>query len=344
MFWLSALLLAQMIECPLEPVLRLPPLGEDRPLTLQKGVAGKGFETWRGDLRGNAVSLTRRVKDGSVGLQIGGVVVELKPMGVVGVEGMAALAMSERGFSKMPVRLRVYRAALGYQANSVTIEASGGAFVAARCGGKLALFDLAGGPEKGQQGMDLNGDGKVDVSSPAEYSRVGGEAAVFGRLMLERVDWERRVLVMREVKSGLKLEVGELLTDFSYVDRLKVTKRLSENDGDYTLLCFWASWSGPSLGALPQLKLITEAFRVKILGLNGDEDRTVASKTLAQFEVLWPDVQSTEPEDLFAARLRVGAYPTYVLVDPSRKVVLKTESTIELIEEIRRVVKRRNLN
>jgi hypothetical protein len=59
---------------------------------------------------------------------------------------------------------------------------------------------------------------------------------------------------------------------------------------------------------------------------------------LAQFEVLWPDVQSTEPGVLFDYRTRVGLYPTYLLLDASRKIVFRTESTVDLIEEIRRVV------
>jgi len=37
----------------------------------------------------------------------------------------------------------------------------------------------------------------------------------------------------------------------------------------------------------------------------------------------------------------VGLYPTYVLLDASRRVVARTESTIELIEEVKRLVPRR---
>jgi hypothetical protein len=72
--------------------------------------------------------------------------------------------------------------------------------------------------------------------------------------------------------------------------------------------------------------------------VNGDEDAGAASRVLAQFEVLWPDVQSTEPGVLFDYRTRVGLYPTYLLLDATRKIVFRTESTVDLMEEIRRVV------
>ncbi|MCX6613722.1 MAG: TlpA disulfide reductase family protein [Acidobacteria bacterium] len=323
---LTLMLFAQVMECPLEAELRLPPVPEYRPVELSKKAASKGFESWGGA----GVELSRRLADGAVGLKVGTQVVLLKPMGILGVEGVATV-------DTKPVGFRIYRASMGYGSAKVSIQKTSGVYAAARCGGRLALFDV---DLKGPVGVDTNGDGKVDVNSPAEYARVRGGAFEWdGRaFVLDRVDWKRQVLLMREAALGPKFVEGEVFTDFAYVDRLKETRRLSGHGSSYTLIDFWASWCGPCIGAFPQLKAIAETHDVKVLGVNGDEDAGAASRVLAQFEVLWPDVQSTEPGVLFDYRTRVGLYPTYLLLDASRKIVFRTESTVELIEEIRRVV------
>ena len=323
---LQLILLAQGLECPLEGEFRLPPVPEYRAVELSKKAAPKGFEAWGGD----SVEVTRRLADGAVGLKVGAQDVLLKPMGILGVEGVAKV-------SSKPVGFRIYRAALGYGAPKVSIQKTIGVYAAALCGGRLALFDV---DSKGPVGVDTNGDGKVDVNSPAEYARVRGGAFEWdGRaFVFDRVDWKRRMLLLREAALGPKFVEGEVLTDFAYVDRLKETRRLSGHGASYTLIDFWASWCGPCIGAFPQLKAIAETHDLKVLGVNGDEDAGAASRVLAQFEVLWPDVQSTEPGVLFDYRTRVALYPTYLLLDGSRKIVFRTESTVELIEEIRRVV------
>ena len=338
MYWIAALALAQVLECGIESEARLPPGGDFRPLILKRQKAAKGFETWRaGD-----VELTRRIADGALGVLVERRVVELKPMGLLGVEGVGKIWAGENGFGYLPKAVRVFRNQVGWGAAEVTVQVSGSVYAAARCGDRLAMVDIAG---LGPQAVDVNADGKIDVNSPAEYSRVkGGVFEIGGRgYAMERVDWGRRVLVMREAPLGRQMKVGEVLEDVTYVDRLKERRALSSHGGAFTLIDYWASWCGPCIAAFPQLKLLVETYDLRVLGLSGDEDAGAASKLLAQFEVLWPDVQGTEPGWLYDSRLRVGLYPTYVLLDGSRRVVARTESTVELVEEVKRLVPRRKV-
>jgi thiol-disulfide isomerase/thioredoxin len=323
---LTLMLFAQVLECPIEAELRLPPVPEYRPVELSRKAAAKGFEAWGGD----SVEVTRRLADGAVGLKVGTQVVLLKPMGILGVEGVAKV-------ESKPVGFRIYRAALGYGSAKVSIQKTNGVYASARCGGRLALFDV---DLKGPVGVDTNGDGKVDVNSPAEYARLRGGAFEWDghAFVFDRVDWKRRVLLMRETALGPKFVEGEVLPDFAYRDRLKESRKLSGHGNSYTLIDFWASWCGPCIAAFPQLKAIAETHDLKVLGVNGDEDPARASRVLAQFEVLWPDLQSTDPGLLFDYRSRVGLYPTYLLLDASRKIVFRSESTADLMDEIRRVV------
>lgn len=337
MILLQALLVAQVMQCPIEPELRLAPVGDYRPLTLSKKAGAKGFESWGGVVRGASIELTRRAADGAVGLIAGGAVVKLRPMGLLGVEGVVQVKYGEHGFRQAPMGVRVFRSSLGFGAASVTIQTTTAVYGAARCGSHVAVFDL---DLKSAQGLDVNGDGRVDVNSPAEYSRVrGGVFEIEGKAyVMERVDWRGRMLVLGEVKMGPQFALGEVLPDYGYVDRLGEKRLLSAHGTAYTVIDFWASWCGPCIAAFPQLKAISESHDVRMLGMNGDEDAAAASRVLAQFEVLWPDVQSTEPKELFDYRMRVALYPTYLLLDASRRVVLRTESTIELIDEVRRIV------
>lgn len=337
MILLQALLVAQVMECPLEPELRLAPVGDYRPLSLSKKAAAKGFESWGGVFRGASIELTRRGADGAVGLVAGGVAAKLRPMGLVGVEGVVQIPYREHGYRQAPMGVRMFRAALGFGAASVTIQTTTAVYGAARCGNRVAVFEL---DLKGAEGVDVNGDGRVDVNSPAEYSRVrGGVFEIAGKAyVMERVDWRGRTLVLREVPMGPQFALGEVLPDYAYMDRLGEKRLLSTHGAAYTVIDFWASWCGPCIAAFPQLKAISESHDVRMLGMNGDEDAAAASRVLAQFEVLWPDIQSTEPKGLFDYRMRVALYPTYLLLDASRRVVLRTESTVELIDEIRRIV------
>jgi thiol-disulfide isomerase/thioredoxin len=338
MFWLAAMMVAQVVECPLERELRLPPGGDWKSVVLRAVKAEKGFETWSGE----GMELTRRGMDGAIGLKMEGRVVALRAMGLVGVEGVGEMRVWEKGFVSGPVAVRVRRGALGFGAREVVVERSGSWFVGARCGGKLVVSEWRG---EGGKGVDVNGDGKVDVNSPAEYARGKGGMAKFAwegkGYVMEGVDWAKRVMVMRETEVGPEFRVGEVVEDFAYVDRLGAVKRLSEGAEDFTVIDFWASWCGPCIAAFPQLQAMGEQYRVRVLGVNGDEDREAASKVLAQFVVMWPDVQETRPGWLYEYRLRVGLYPTYLLLDRERKIVWRGESTVELLEEVKqRVMKR----
>lgn len=336
MFWLQAILLAQVLECKLEPDLRLPPGGDYRPLVLNKTKAAKGYESWAA----SGITVKRRVSDGAVGLTVANKEVTLKPLGMLGVEGVAQTPWGKHGFATAPKSIRIFRNALLPGAPTITVQTTGSIYIAARCNSRLALLDW---DNAGPQGVDVNGDGRIDTNSPAEFSRRTGAVFEIGGkgYRIEGLDWPRRVLLMRETELGPSFEEGDTLPDFAYTDRLKERHLLSSHGDSWTLLDFWASWCGPCVAAFPQLKLITETHRLKILGLNGDEDTAAASRMLAQFEVLWPDVQSTDPPSLLDYRLRLPLYPTYILLDPSRKVVVRTESTLELLQLIRRLVPKR---
>lgn len=340
MFWLQMMVLAQTLECPLEPELRLSPARDEQVLSLRRTGASKSMEAWRGDWRGVAVELSMRRKDGAVGLKLGGANVPLRPTGVTGVEGTSKVAYGQHGFSHAPVAFRVLKSEMGYGASVAKVHLAATVMVAAKCRGRLLLVRPDGLPPAG---LDENGDGRVDPGSPAEFRRTPQPVwNLMGQgVRIVRIDWPRRVVLMEPTDVGPQFEENEVVPDYLYTDRLKEQRQFSNHGQSWTLVNYWVSACAPCVAAFPQLKLLAESYDLRITGINADTDPAEASRVLAQFEVLWPDIQATDPPALYDYRFRVASYPAYILLDSKRRVILRTENTAELLEFIRRMVPRK---
>lgn len=333
MFWLA-------LVCAMERDLTLGPTVDYRPVELKSTRPTRDSEAWSGSFDGASLRLLRRAADGSFSLEINGRSVPLRPAGPAGWEADTRIPYNRHGFSTAPLRVRVPRTAIAFGSAQVTIEANSHVFVSARCGARqlLATPNLMG-----PQGLDENADGRIDPTSPREFNRLGASTFEFDNTgwRISKLDWNTRQATLEPIAPPPAFELGEVLPETTTIDRLKERRPLT---GAWTLVHYWASTSPSSIAAFAQLKLISETFDLKLLGINADPDPADASRVLAQFAILWPDVQATEPPALFEHRSRVASYPTYLLLNPARRVVLRTSSTIDLLESLRRTVPRRKSN
>ncbi len=333
MFWLA-------LVCAMERDLTLGPVVDYRPVELRSTRPARDAEAWSGAIDGAPIRLLRHTADGSFSLEINGRSVPLRPAGPAGWEADTRIPYNRHGFATAPLRVRVPRAAIAFGSAQVSIEANSHVFVSARCGPRqlLATPNL-----QGPQGFDENADSQIDPASPREFNRLGAATFEFDNTgwRISKLDWNTRTATLEPAPPPPHFELGDVLPETTTIDRLKERRPLT---GAWTLIHYWASTSPPSIAAFAQLKLISEAYNLNLLGINADPNPADASRVLAQFGILWPDVQATEPTALFDHRARVASYPTYLLLDPTRRIILRTSSTIDLLESLRRTVPRRKSN
>ncbi|MDR1415095.1 MAG: AhpC/TSA family protein [Odoribacteraceae bacterium] len=103
------------------------------------------------------------------------------------------------------------------------------------------------------------------------------------------------------------------------------TFKLSALRGKYVLLDFWASWCGPCLAEVPNVKAIYDKYHVKgfeILGVSLDNKRDAWLSAIDKHDLAWHHVSSLEGWQCpIAALYNVTAIPRMYLLDPQGCII-----------------------
>ena len=101
------------------------------------------------------------------------------------------------------------------------------------------------------------------------------------------------------------------------------------------LVDFWATWCGPCVASMPEVKRVYEKYRnqgLEIVGISLDKDRATLSQFLNDYEIPWPQYFDGKGWDCAIARkFGVQSIPTVLLVD--KKGVLRRKATQGLLEQ-----------
>ena len=111
--------------------------------------------------------------------------------------------------------------------------------------------------------------------------------------------------------------------DFVITDLDGNTAKLSQYRGKTVLLNVWATWCGPCLKEIPDLKEIHQQYRDKdvvVLGVLLDSDSPEAAKPIV-LDQLQIDYPTWYGDDAFAKQFQIQAFPTTVIIDKNGKVV-----------------------
>ncbi len=190
-------------------------------------------------------------------------------------------------------------------------------------------------PREGWLGMDVDGDGTVDMDNLSpEAAKANNEAVIFRAggtyLSTKKADVEKNQIVLREHEAKdykrLELYIDKEFPDFTFSDFDGKKRTLSEFRGKYVLLDIWGFWCPPCRKELPYIREAQRRFgsrNLEVIGLNTDEDYTVSSmkKALKDNGMVWTQAKFESVVDFLRTGLRVNSFPTTFLISPEGKIM-----------------------
>jgi thiol-disulfide isomerase/thioredoxin len=187
----------------------------------------------------------------------------------------------------------------------------------------------------GALGIDIDGDGQVDMGDMSPETANADEESVIFRVgnmyvSTKKADISKNQIVMREheAKEYKRVEVymNREFPEFSFTDFDGKKRKFSEFRGKYVLLDIWGFWCGPCRQELPYIREAHRRFQgrnLAVIGLNTDPDFTVDSmkKSMNDNGMNWTNAQFTSITDFLRVNLRVTSFPTTFLISPEGKVL-----------------------
>lgn len=128
------------------------------------------------------------------------------------------------------------------------------------------------------------------------------------------------------IKVGEILKVGDKFADFEAKDTLGKTNKLSQYIGKYVLLDFTETYCGPCLLSVDELKEIGKDYSdsLTIVSFCADKSKEVWESGLERDKPDWTSLWNGEGTyGQTVLKYGVQGYPTFFLLDPEGKIILK---------------------
>lgn len=147
-----------------------------------------------------------------------------------------------------------------------------------------------------------------------------------------------RELLQRKI-SPLLLKVNDIIPLDTLIDIHGNEILINNVKEEFLLLDFWASWCGPCIRQIPNIKSLRNEFseqQVKFIGISIDRDSTEFLNSIKENEMNWTHV--FDKNNLILNKLDIKAIPTLILIDRKGKILYKGTGDSDFKEKITAII------
>lgn len=148
-----------------------------------------------------------------------------------------------------------------------------------------------------------------------------------------------QAVAMKEYRGEGKL----FNADIELADTAGVSRSLAEvmGTGHYVLIDFWASWCGPCIAEMPNVKAAYERFHAKgfdVVGLSFDANADAWKAAINRFAMPWANLSDLKGwESAAAKKYKIHSIPDNILVGPDGRIVangLRGDALLQKLAEL----------
>ncbi|MGI4740583.1 MAG: redoxin domain-containing protein [Janthinobacterium lividum] len=168
----------------------------------------------------------------------------------------------------------------------------------------------------------------------AEYKQLFGQLSLAVRQSAQGQQVAKRLQMLQDQPA-----VGRAVAGFTMADTAGTKHSLATYKGHYVLLDFWGHWCVPCLRAIPEVKALHTQYAQKLtiigIAMEDASDAAIWKQTIRKHQI--PGLQLSElqqADGLVIAGYNVIEFPTYLLLDPTGVLVMRTNDVSNITRKL----------